>query len=247
MTADQLKPVSREKLADQVVTILKRFIYVESLNAGDKLPPERKLAANLGVSYRVIREALSILASEDIVVREQGRGTFVRSTVGMGNGDGHLSVFPSISSRSDIYALRIAVEMAAAALAAENATEEDLSELKSIADFKEHDFGQGMMSYEIRFHRALLRATHNPMLKGFEDLIAEALRLKAYDIDIPVFGERHPTREFGKVAIAEHRELVDALSKRDGATATAVMFRQMDSVRALIHGLERKGDGEILQ
>ncbi len=246
VSADQLKPVSREKLADQVVTILKRFIFVESLKAGDKLPPERTLAANLGVSYRVIREALSILVAEDIIVREQGRGTFVRSMAGIGHENGHLSVFPSISSRSDIYALRISVEMAAAAFAAENATDEDLSELKAIADFKECDFGQGMMAYEIRFHRALLRATHNPMLEEFSDLIAEALRLKAYDINIPVFGERLRTRDFGRVAIAEHRKLVDALSEKDGASATAIMYRQMDSVRALIRALERKGDGEIL-
>ena len=181
--------------------------------------------------------------AEGIVVRQQGRGTFVRSTVGIGNGHGHLSVFPSISSRSDIYALRISVEMAAVAFAAENATEDDLSELKAIADFKERDFGQGMMAYEIRFHRALLRATHNPTLQRFADVVTEALRLKAYDINIPIFGERLQTRDFGRIAISEHRNLVDALCERDGAKATTIMYKQMASVRALTRGLVDNNDG----
>ena len=238
VNTDQLQPVSRKRLADQVVTILKRFIIVEELESGDRLPPERTLAANLGVSYRVIREALSTLSDEGIVVREQGRGTFVRSMVGDGLANDHLTFFPSIPNRADIYALRIAIEMAAAAIAAENATDEELAELKEIADFKERDFGQGMMAYEIRFHRALLRATHNPTLQRFADHVTEALRLKAYDINIPVFGERHRTREFGRDAIAEHLDLVEALCERDGAGATAIMYTQMDSVRALIRTLK---------
>ena len=240
VNTDQLKPVPRERLADQVVTILKRFIFVEKLKSGDKLPPERTLATNLGVSYRVIREALTALASEGVVVREQGRGTFIRSTVGNGPGNGRLSFFPSISSRSDVYALRVCVEMAAVGMVAENATEDDLSDLKAIADFKERDFDQGMMAYEIRFHRALLRATHNPVLQRCADLITEALRLKAYDIDIPVFGERLSARDSGRIAISEHRAIVNAITDRDGAKATAIMYSQMASVRALILALEEK-------
>ena len=243
VNTDQLKPVSRERLADQVVTILKRFIFVEKLKSGDKLPPERTLAANLGVSYRVIREALSALVAEGIVVRQQGRGTFVRSAIGEFPADGHLTFFPSIPNRADIYALRVSIETAAVAFAAENATDEDLAELKTIADFKERDFDQGMMAYEIRFHRALLRATHNPTLQRFADIVTEALRLKAYDIDIPIFGERLRNRDFGRIAISEHRNLVDALCERDGAKATAIMYKQMASVRALTRGLAGSDDG----
>ncbi len=239
---DELKPVSRETLADQVVFILKRFILAERLNKGDRLPPERTLAANLGVSYRVIREALAVLVGEGAVTREQGRGTFVRTVDTNPLENGHLDVFPSISNRTDIYALRISVEMAAVGIAAENATEEDLAHLKAIADFKALDLDQGMMAYEIRFHRALLRATHNPVLQRCADLITEALRLKAYDIDSPVFGERLSARDSGRIAVAEHREIVNALYARDGEKATAIMYNQMASVRALILALEVKND-----
>ena len=237
---DELKPVSRETLADQVVTILRRFILVEKLEKGDRLPPERILAANLGVSYRVVREALAVLVGEGVVTRQQGRGTFVRTVDISPLENGHLDVFPSISNRTDIYALRISVEMAAAGMAAENATEEDLADLSEIADFKALDFDQGMMAYEIRFHRAVLRATHNPVLQRCADLITEALRLKAYDIDIPVFGERLSARDSGRIAISEHRAIVNAITDRDGAKATAIMYSQMASVRALILALEEK-------
>ncbi len=237
---DEMKPVSRETLADQVVFILKRFVLAEKLKKGDRLPPERTLAANLGVSFRVVREALAVLVGEGAVTRQQGRGTFVRTVDTNPLENGHLDVFPSISNRTDIYALRISVEMAAAGMAAENATEEDLAHLKAIADFKAPDLDQGMMAYEIRFHRALLRAAHSPTLLQFEHLIVEALRLKAYDIDIPVFGERLLAQDSGRIAVAQHREIVDALYARDGERATAIMYNQMTSVRAMILALEGK-------
>ncbi len=237
---EELKPVSRETLADQVVTILRRYILVEKLKRGDRLPPERILAANLGVSYRVIREALAVLVGKGTISRKQGRGTFVRNVDTGHIQSGHLDLFPSISSRADIYALRVSVEMAAAGMAAENATDKDLAHLNDIADFNASDRDQGMMAYEIRFHRALLRATHNPTLQRFADLIAEALRLKAYDINIPVFGERPAAQSSGRVAISEHRHIVDALTERDGAKATAIMYKQMASVRTLIHALQGK-------
>jgi len=135
----------------------------------------------------VIREGLGILVGEGLVAKEQGRGTFVKAfDCKRLETD---PTFPSFSNRADIYVLRVAVEMAAAGIAAENATDEDLAKLEEIADIGEPEVKQGMMAYEMRFHQALLRASHNPTLQQFRDLISESLRLKAYDINVPIFGE----------------------------------------------------------
>lgn len=228
-----LKPISRKTLAEQVVAILKRFILVEALQEGDRLPSERKLAVDLGVSYRVIREAVSRLAGEGIVGKQQGRGIFIRAFDRErlhGQNDG----FPSFYSKTDICTLRCAIEMGAVCLAAEYATEEDLIKLQEIVEFKVPEAEPSMMGYDIRFHLALLRATHNEILQQLDYLLIEGIRLKVYD---------NPDRIVAiapdQLTIAEHRAIVDALRKRDSLKAMVEMYDHMRSMRELARREEK--------
>ena len=64
-------------LYEKTIAYLLQFIDENGLQSGDQLPPESKLALQAGVSLVTVRRALSELASQSVVRREQGRGTFV--------------------------------------------------------------------------------------------------------------------------------------------------------------------------
>ena len=72
-----LKAVSRDTLTSQTAITLKRYILIEDLPVGTKLPSERELSEILVVSRNIVREALSALVAEKVVVKHTGKGTFV--------------------------------------------------------------------------------------------------------------------------------------------------------------------------
>src|SRR5881628_3359840 len=72
-----LAPLRRERLMDRAMDAIKQHVISNGLQAGDRLPSEPELAASLGVSRNVVRQALSSLEAVGIVRSEHGRGTFV--------------------------------------------------------------------------------------------------------------------------------------------------------------------------
>jgi len=216
-----LKPVSKKTLADEVVAILKRFILANGLHAGDQLPPERSLAASLGVSHRVIREALSVLSGEGIVSKEQGRGVFLNSFDPESLQAKAALSLPVFERMTDSFEVRCALEVGVASIAARHATEEDIAELQAIIDemTPKHQRGESMASEEIRFHLALLRATHNETLQQLEHLLMECIRFKMYhDPNHLSQSKQNPK------TIQEHQAIVDALRTQDSLKAMFEMF-----------------------
>ena len=213
-------PISKKPLAAQVVAVLKRFILVEDLKEGNRLPSERKLSAQLGVSHRVIREALSVLEGEGILARQQGRGAFLRAFDRSRLGDGDMAL--SFHERTDVYLARLAVETGAVCVAAQCASEEDIAELDAILDVmaEEAERGASVASSELRFHLGLLRATRNPILMKSEDLVSEAVRLRMYDRPSMLQKGRRKAAS----AVKEHRTILEAVRDRDCARAVVEMF-----------------------
>ena len=73
----ELSLTSDIPLYTQIVNIVKRNLSAGTLNAGDLLPSESELCRAYNVSRSTVRQAIGILESEGLVVRKQGRGTFV--------------------------------------------------------------------------------------------------------------------------------------------------------------------------
>lgn len=230
-----LEPVSRRTLSQEVVAILKRFILVENLYEGDRLPPERKLATSMGVSHRVVREALSVLNGEGIIVKEQGRGVFIRDFDREILHTDQETVFgpatPSSGARgshpdqpSDFYELRLAIEVGAIGIAARRATEKDLKKLQIIVDRMKPraEKGESLSGDEIEFHLTLLRASHNPVFLQLEDSLLECIRFKMYaDPDRLAKSLRNPK------TLEEHQNIVNALRARDGKRAVSQMYEHL--------------------
>ena len=224
--SELLRPVSKKTLAEEVAIILKRFILTEKLKEGDKLPPERELATTLGVSHRVVREALSILAGQGIIGKKHGRGAFVRAFDANRLQAAQAALLPSLDV-AEFYKLRRAIEVGAICLAVERATEEDLAELQEILEVMKpkSEREESITADEMRFHLTLLRATHEEIFYQLDYLIVEAIRLKVYDKPRRLYrNERNPS------TMMEHQAIIDALRRRDGKRAVYEMHKHFDSM-----------------
>ncbi|WP_419025778.1 FadR/GntR family transcriptional regulator [Emergencia sp.] len=153
-----------------MITIEKRFA------AGDKLPNENELAAELSVSRTTIREAIKTLAARDIVEIQRGRGTFV--TQGASAQNQELEQLTSIKvNAKDLYEMRLIFEPEAAYLAAERGTE---AEIKRILEYgrkveEQIHAGEDRTETEQAFHKAIAQATHNEFMNQLMPILFQAI------------------------------------------------------------------------
>lgn len=164
-----LNKVQVPRISDAVAASLERRILEGSLKAGDRLPPERELAAELGVSRPSLREAIQKLASKGMLQSKQGGGTFVTDSLNSTFFDpwhDMLGNHPNL--REDMLEFRHMLEGQAAAWAAERATEADLLRLEqtftALCNAFSSDDADCRSEADIAFHQAIGDAAHNALL-----------------------------------------------------------------------------------
>ena len=170
ISPDIFAELEKTSLSAQAINQITALLRTEKLKVGDRLPPERELAASMGVSRPSLREALAALEVLGAIETRPGSGRYVRSTELPGRQvvlDG-LDLLEK-ETPFQVYEAREIFEPEAAALAAERAAPEDLALLDSIvtkmgqADLAHHQ-GEGSVALEYDFHVAVARASHNPVI-----------------------------------------------------------------------------------
>jgi DNA-binding GntR family transcriptional regulator len=169
---------------------------------------EQALMKDLGLGRTPIREALQRLAVEGLVNIVPRRGMFVADI--------------SITDLQKIFELRIILEGFCAELAAQRATEDQIAEIDGVfqdmARVASEDI-EGLMAIDERFHRLMHQAADNEFLaRTLSRLYVLSLRL--WHLALHRLGD---VRE----AIEGHREVAEAVKKRDGAQARAVMMQEI--------------------
>lgn len=143
-----------------------------------------ELGRDLDVSMTALREAMKVLAAKGLVEARQKRGTYVRGREHWNLLDSDVIRWRSESGDTaavlrDLAEVRAVVEPAAASMAALRRDEEDLAELDSaLEDMRTATGPAEDVAADLRWHRALLRATHNELLARMEVFIEPALRLR---------------------------------------------------------------------
>ena len=153
-----------------MITIEKRFA------AGDKLPNENELAAELSVSRTTIREAIKTLAARDIVEIQRGRGTFV--TKGAWAQKQEMEQLTAIKvNAKDLYEMRLIFEPEAAYLAAERGTETEIRRILEYGRKVEEQIRaeQDRTENEQAFHKAIAQATHNEFMNQLMPILFQAI------------------------------------------------------------------------
>ena len=144
--------------------------------AGDRLPPERALAAEFGVSRPTVRQAVGVLAAHGLVEARIGSGTFVVGSPARGDD-------PAAGAGvTEIMEARLVFEVGAVRLAARRAqrSREDLVLLAAIVEALEQTESGDVFPVEIdiAFHRAIVHLAQNPQL---EALVAPFWAVSARD------------------------------------------------------------------
>lgn len=222
-SARMFSTLNREDLADRIIFEIKTMISERKLLPGAKLPTERELAEQFGVSRASVREALHSLEAIGLVDARVGSGTYV-----VENPDAilkHLSwaVYFSESMESDLTEARKIIEPEIAALAAQYATAEEIEELRICLAAMEdaaHDPEEAAQQ-DYNFHIALARAAHNKVL---EEMMAGMQWILRGTIASRL--QRDSGMEY--ICLGEHQRIYEAVKNGDCDAARAEMRLSVD-------------------
>lgn len=184
---------------------------IHDLSVGAKLPSERTMAEEYGVSRNVLREALRVLSEKGIIEIHSGRGAYVADKQNEKLVSQLESIlFENVNSLSDIEEVREAVELAVLEKAVERATEEDIRQLETIYEEMEESKSNPKKynSGDIRFHIQLANSTHNSVFPVLISALYNLTDKKLFRIT-----ELYPSRV--NSGQREHRGIIDAIKKRD--------------------------------
>src|SRR5215470_5857194 len=206
--------------ADQVVAHVRGLIERKALRPGDRLPPERELAAQIGVSRPTVRMGLHALAAMGCVQSRHGSGTYIPSGP-PALGTESLSLLAALHgfTHQQMYDARRILEVGAAGLAAEYATAEQIASMaEEVAGlFASLDDPQRFLVHDIDFHRQVAGASGNPIIAAVVEMVSalyyEGRRETA---------ARASDRDLRDAANA-HRRIYQAIRSRDIDAARTAM------------------------
>ncbi|MBM0127992.1 FadR/GntR family transcriptional regulator [Pimelobacter simplex] len=214
-----LAPTAPASLVDQAIAGMRALLESGEWEVGTRVPPEPALAAALGVSRNTVREAVKALAHLGLLQVRRGDGTYVAATTDM------QALMRKQLDRVDIAHLlevRHAIEVRAAALAAERRTVADLAELDAIMARRKEAVrdgdGPAFIDADVDFHCAVVAAAHNPLLVELYDGLVETLRASI----------EHPGD--ADVLAAEHDAVLDAVRAGDPLLAATASAELLDHV-----------------
>lgn len=220
------------RISDAIAATLERRILEGSLKPGDRLPPERELAGDLGVSRPSLREAIQKLASKGMVTSRQGGGTYVTDALETSFSDpwqDMMGKHPNL--REDMLEFRRMLEGQAAEWAAERATDADMQRLdQTFANLKaafESDDTDRRSDADIAFHQAIGDAAHNVLIGH---LAGALLRLMHDNIRLNL-GELKTVPAASRLLMSQHEAIYKAVRENKPQAARTSAETHIDFVR----------------
>jgi DNA-binding FadR family transcriptional regulator len=183
------------------------------------------LREEFDVSLTALREALKVLSAKGIIDARQKRGTFVRPRTSWNVLDGDVMRWRSsgpidLELLENLDEVRTIVEPAAARLAAERATPQDVEALEeALGRMATAGGAEDVVEADLDFHRTLLAATHNPFLVQMERVISNGLAMRD-----KVVHDADPADD----PVPSHRLVLDAIRANDPLGAEAAMRALVD-------------------
>ncbi|MDX9860954.1 MAG: FadR/GntR family transcriptional regulator [Rhodospirillales bacterium] len=224
--------IEPQRMYQQIANQVAGLIQQGQFKPGERLPPERDLAKEFGVSRNVVREAMVALELVGLIEVRIGAGTFVQSNPGR--------ALPFVLLRQDdvgpgpfeLLAVRRVVEGEIAFIAAKAATDEQLLNIRDALIRMERD----PMPYRISrnwdriFHGRIAAATNNTVLVSIVDGMWKAM----LDPMFETFSQHTRLPEYHRMTIGDHRAILSALDRRDPAGARRAMDDHLMHVEGVL-------------
>ncbi|UFS58349.1 FadR/GntR family transcriptional regulator [Subtercola endophyticus] len=210
-----------------IVQRLEALITSGELTPGERLPPEREMATQLGVSRNSLREALRELESRRLISREQGRGTTVLGPTTAADELANLDTLIAPGHLRDATELRELIEPRAAGLAALRATRASLAQLRdNLATTAQDLTPSASLEQSLRFHSLLAQASGNLLIARLHAMTME------WTSDVEI--DSHRTKKARRLAHDEHLAIYEAVEGGRVADAERLMIEHLVSVRGMI-------------
>jgi GntR family transcriptional regulator, transcriptional repressor for pyruvate dehydrogenase complex len=219
-------PIGRQSVPEMVVQRILATIKSGQLSAGDKLPTERDLAAQLDVSRPTVREALRALSILGVLEIRHGGGVFV-TALEAAEMLAPLDFFVSLNvqNMAELFDARIQYEPMITGLAAERLTDDALTRLASLvaAQIADPESAELFHDTDVEFHKLILEASGNAFLSRIGKLFQ-----MLGDQGRKALQRRKSSR---LQSIEDHQAIMVALAARDPAAAHKAMRQHMINVR----------------
>ena len=206
--------------AEDVVSRLREMIQQGELQPGDRLPPERDLAKQLGISRPTLRAGIRTLSAVGVLKSKQGAGTFVVEAAASPALDSNpLRLLASLHgfSSAEMFEARLLLEMAIAGLAAERATSDHLAALaEELAEmFATLDEPEEYLVHDMRFHQTIAAASGNRIITTLMNMVVSIL----FDVRSKTVYRAHDLKESAEM----HRQIFRAIREGNIEAARLTM------------------------
>jgi GntR family transcriptional regulator, transcriptional repressor for pyruvate dehydrogenase complex len=234
LTDSPFRPVTQRRAFEDVIVQVEEAIAAGRLQPGDRLPPERELAAQLHVSRASVREALRVLEAFGVIAPRRGRGADAGSVVTQGQSGlaGLLRIYSMLNKvpLRDLVDLRVAVESMTAREAAQRHDGERLIELAvRIERIEDRDT---FLALDTEFHVELARASGNALAP----LLMEALRETIARQMRAAFDEVEDWDETRRRIASDHEAVAKAVAKGESERAAMAVEAHIRGFYELLHG-----------
>jgi GntR family transcriptional repressor for pyruvate dehydrogenase complex len=213
---------SHTSAAETIVEHVRDLLERGALKPGDRLPPERSLAIETGVSRSSVRVGLRALATMGIIQSRHGSGTFVADGPPTLESEPlHFLAALHGFTRDEMFEARRLLEVGVVSLSATRASGEQIAAIAEevTSMFASLDSPQDFLRHDIRFHRAVAAACGNPILVSLVEMLSEVF----YERRRETVGRARDLRESAEM----HRRIYMAIRQRDGAAARDAMDRHL--------------------
>ncbi|QJA09207.1 FadR family transcriptional regulator [Romboutsia sp. CE17] len=225
--------ITSKKVYEQVIEQIQEKIFYGEFKNGDKLPSERELSEQMGVSRTSIREALRVLETMGVVESRQGEGNFICSNVNKSLIEPLSLIFKlNNGSWEDVIELRQALELETVKFASKRVTKEEADEMKFIINKMEEEINNQnrneiLVNLDQKFHNKIASISKNYLIEClfltssnlFEEFIDDARRkiVNKYSDE--------------RVLLNQHKEIYNAIISNDSNLAYKKMEEHMNLIK----------------
>ncbi|PJG84723.1 FCD domain-containing protein [Conservatibacter flavescens] len=223
--------------------LLKARLEQGTYAIGDKLPTERELAEELGVSRTVIREALIMLELENLIDIRKGSGVYVINLPLHSAANDEKKDFVDIGPFELLQARQL-LESSIAEFAAIQATKKDVEKLKNILNREKETLADGKEDYvaDEDFHCMIAEITQN------EVLIRMQRELWLYRNNSDMWKGLHqhiPDQSYRFLWLQDHENIISAIQRKDPASARKAMWQHLENVKEKLFELSDVNDPDF--
>ncbi len=224
-------PIKSTKVYEQVIQQIQSMIATGELKSGDKLPSERHLAEQLGVSRTSVREALRALQIIGLIEVKQGDGNFIKESFDQCLFEPLSAMFMLHQSRpQEIVDLRRIIEMETASLAAQRISDEEIEELRGLIHqlkgFNEIQDEKNSVKVDKEFHYKIAHSAKNLLLLNVLNVVSALMDNFIEDARGMILMD--PQNK--DVLIEQHENIFKAIENRNPKEASEAMGVHIDFI-----------------